>query len=305
MEHRIKQHTQESETALWEIERSIQKARQNLALFRDEMDAAREQSKHVKEQIAQIIILAKENRKRIADLARQSLEEVKEALELKERARSLIGQEYQEAVRGLRSYADKYGLSFEWGSDEITPEWDEPIEKLKKTMTAVGALMEDQTDGPDKDMDFWQLESLGDFPEEKETAPEPPEARGKFIMVVEDDPVSARILQYFLAARKGYEVEIVADAEAALTGLERRPSLIVLDVFFFGIDVETFMGRAVRGDPSIPVLAIGSYGEQAALRRAVERGASDFLTKPISLDDFMNKVDAALAAGGENPHKSV
>lgn len=305
MEDRIKQYTQESESALWEIERSIQKARQNLSQFRDEMETVRGQSNRAKEQIAEIITLARENRKRIAGLAHQSLEDLSNALALKEKARSLIGQEYQEAVRGLRSYADKYGMSFEWESEEITPEWEERIERLKKTMTAVVALMEDQSDEPDQEMDLEQPGSVDEMPEEREISPESTGAEGSTILVVEDDPVSARILQYVLAARKGYEVEIVSDAEAALIGLERKPSLILLNVFFFGMDVETFMGRAVRGNPPIPVLAIGSYGEQAALRRIVERGASDFLTKPISLDDLMNKVDAALAAGGENSHQSI
>jgi CheY-like chemotaxis protein/signal transduction histidine kinase/CHASE3 domain sensor protein len=101
------------------------------------------------------------------------------------------------------------------------------------------------------------------------------------ILIVEDDPVFARILAD-MVRRKGYRALAAADGESGLQlALQYRPTGILLDVMLPGMDGWTVIER-LKDNPAtrhVPVHFISAVDEA---NRGRELGAVGFLTKPVS-----------------------
>lgn len=101
------------------------------------------------------------------------------------------------------------------------------------------------------------------------------------ILVVEDDPVFARILAD-MVRRKGYRVLVAMDGESGLQLAARHvPTGILLDVMLPGMDGWTVIER-LKENPAtrhVPVHFISAVDEAS---RGRDLGAVGFLTKPVS-----------------------
>ena len=101
------------------------------------------------------------------------------------------------------------------------------------------------------------------------------------ILIIEDDPVFARILAD-MVRRKGYRVLAAADGESGLQLAARhRPTGILLDVMLPGMDGWTVIER-LKENPAtrhVPVHFISAVDDAG---RGRELGAVGFLTKPVS-----------------------
>ncbi|HEX7815631.1 response regulator [Dyella sp.] len=103
----------------------------------------------------------------------------------------------------------------------------------------------------------------------------------KVILIVEDDPIFARILAD-MVHRKGYRVLAAAEGESALKlALKFKPAGILLDVMLPGMDGWSVIERLKGNDDTrhIPVHFISAVDEA---HRGRELGAVGFLTKPVS-----------------------
>ncbi len=101
------------------------------------------------------------------------------------------------------------------------------------------------------------------------------------ILVIEDDPVFARILAD-MVRRKGYRVLVAADGESGLQlAHHHTPTGILLDVMLPGMDGWTVIER-LKENPAtrhVPVHFISAVDEAS---RGRDLGAVGFLTKPVS-----------------------
>jgi diguanylate cyclase (GGDEF)-like protein len=102
------------------------------------------------------------------------------------------------------------------------------------------------------------------------------------ILLVDDDPRARAIGSETLAAA-GFKVVCAADGTAALMEFEKlRPAAVVLDV-----DTPVLDGFGVcerlraAGHVDVPILMIAGQSDTAAIHRAYEAGATDFIGKPI------------------------
>ncbi len=106
---------------------------------------------------------------------------------------------------------------------------------------------------------------------------------GEIILVVEDEPVSLRLLATVLRT-DGYRVQLASNAEQALTALRTvRPDLIVSDIRLPGID-GLELTRRVRQDTrtaAVPVVAITAASDREDEHLAFQAGCDGFITKPI------------------------
>ena len=122
----------------------------------------------------------------------------------------------------------------------------------------------------------------------------------KRALVVEDDLLNRMFLCATLEA-EGFTVEIVSDgAHAIETAKEFQPDLITMDINLPNVSgVELIKQlRADDGLKAIPILAITAYvgkGEEGRIRRA---GASDYMSKPISIKPFLASVERLLDGNG-------
>jgi CheY-like chemotaxis protein len=112
----------------------------------------------------------------------------------------------------------------------------------------------------------------------------------KTILVVEDDPTMRELLSLHLT-RAGYAVRVAADGlEAGHAVLGVTPDLIITDVrmpHMTGFELV----EALREDPalaSIPVIFLTIEGE--SYDRGASLGALEYLTKPIRLEQLLQKV---------------
>jgi two-component system NtrC family response regulator len=85
----------------------------------------------------------------------------------------------------------------------------------------------------------------------------------------------------------GYSVDKAASAGEGLAAIGRqRPDLVLSDVKMPGGDGIELLGDIKSADPSLPVIILTAFGSVETAVEAMKRGASDYLTKPISRDDL-------------------
>ena len=120
-------------------------------------------------------------------------------------------------------------------------------------------------------------------------------------IVLADDHVDMRNYVGRLL-RERYEVETVADGEAALAAVHaRRPDLVLTDVMMPGLDGFGLL-RQLRSDPrtrAIPVIMLFARAGEDAHVEGLEAGADDYLIKPFSARELLARVGAQLEAARE------
>lgn len=117
----------------------------------------------------------------------------------------------------------------------------------------------------------------------------------KKILIVEDESVFAKAVHKRLS-RSGFQAEIAGDLTSATDSLKAStPDLVLLDMRLpdgSGLDLLSTMRNELQ--LSIPVLVISAYGEIEDAVSAMKLGASDYLKKPVDLDELMINVDKVL-----------
>jgi two-component system, OmpR family, phosphate regulon response regulator PhoB len=112
------------------------------------------------------------------------------------------------------------------------------------------------------------------------------------ILVIEDDPAAARLLQTALG-RNGHAVEVAGDLAAGRHAVEPgRHHLMILELFLpdgSGLDLL----RYLRGDlgSTLPVLLLTGHRQDDLLARAEAAGASGYMTKPFDIRALLGAVD--------------
>ncbi len=116
------------------------------------------------------------------------------------------------------------------------------------------------------------------------------------ILIVEDDPSLARLLDLTLAL-EGYATEVLADAEAALARLAGDPvDLVVLDVMPLATDTRGVL-RALRSSPPwchTDVLVLSAPGGDDRVWRRWMGVTDRSLIKPFALTEFRDVAGRAL-----------
>jgi CheY-like chemotaxis protein/MinD-like ATPase involved in chromosome partitioning or flagellar assembly len=129
----------------------------------------------------------------------------------------------------------------------------------------------------------------------------------KRILVIDDDPIATRLLEYVMKKR-GYQVF------ATLNGLEglqiaRRetPDLIILNVMLPGVDGLEVCHR-IREEKDMPqpiILMLSGKAQQADITSGMNMGADDYMTKPAAPSDIVGKVDSLLARKASAHSKTI
>lgn len=112
------------------------------------------------------------------------------------------------------------------------------------------------------------------------------------ILIVEDETVFAKAVKKRLT-KDGYHCNHCVDLESASTSITQEvPDLILLDMRLpdgSGLD---FLARLREGEhANIPVVVMTAYGEIEDAVTAMKLSASDYLKKPVDLDDLSLTVE--------------
>lgn len=116
------------------------------------------------------------------------------------------------------------------------------------------------------------------------------------LLVVEDDPRSARLFQANLRAA-GYRVSLAASAaEASDEAAAHIPDLILCDICLPDHD-GIWLTEYFRQQPElagVPIVLVTSLDDRKVLARGLEAGADDFLTKPVNTIELRSRVRSLL-----------
>ncbi len=123
-------------------------------------------------------------------------------------------------------------------------------------------------------------------------------AKGKRILVVDDDPPIQRILRRNLSM-SGYDVLVANNGEEAVEMAHvHKPDLILLDLCLPGEMDGLEVCRQVREWTQTPIIVLSAKTEERQKVEALDLGADDYLTKPFSNDELQARVRACLRRAG-------
>jgi DNA-binding NtrC family response regulator len=123
----------------------------------------------------------------------------------------------------------------------------------------------------------------------------PPAGNRAAILVVDDEPLIRETVAEYLT-REGFDVACSASGEEALDqATSRRFDVVLCDVQLPGMDGLELLARLHRVSPETFVLLITAYATVENAVEAFQRGAHDYLMKPILLDEVLAKVRRLLA----------
>src|SRR2546423_12279617 len=118
------------------------------------------------------------------------------------------------------------------------------------------------------------------------------------IMVVDDDPMSRRVLSKLLTAA-GYECRVSKDGSEALeTALAKPPSVLLLDFDMPGLNGAEVLKR-LRSDrhsavAQIPTIMLTAHGSEESEVSCLQAGADDFVTKPVNAAVLRARIETQL-----------
>jgi len=121
--------------------------------------------------------------------------------------------------------------------------------------------------------------------------------RPKKVLVV-DDEESIREVCAALLDQLGYRAETAVDALEAIGRLhEGGFDLVVTDLQMPGMDGVALLGRIRAAYPQLPVVISTGHATVETAIAALRTGATDFIRKPFSGEDFLQVVERALRFG--------
>ena len=118
------------------------------------------------------------------------------------------------------------------------------------------------------------------------------------VLVVEDETIFARAVATCLE-RAGHTCTLagtLAEARARLSGSrDEPPDLVILDMRLPDGEGFELLGELTGGDENAPtVLVVTAYGDVSEVVRAMKAGSSDYLRKPVDLDELLVTVDKVM-----------
>jgi len=116
------------------------------------------------------------------------------------------------------------------------------------------------------------------------------------VLVVEDESAIAELIAINLR-HAGFEVTVVADADAAQRAVDRvLPDLILLDWMLPG-QSGVQLARRWRSEArtrELPLIMLTARAEEADKITGLDAGADDYLTKPFSTKELLARIRAVL-----------
>lgn len=122
------------------------------------------------------------------------------------------------------------------------------------------------------------------------------------VLIADDEPHIRKLVSFTLS-NHGYEVLEAADGGAAYDrACDDQPDLVLLDVMMpvmTGYDVLSKL-KANSATEHIPVVMLSAKSQQAEVREGLEGGAQEYICKPFTPKDLLQRVAEILGAKGED-----
>ena len=117
------------------------------------------------------------------------------------------------------------------------------------------------------------------------------------IMLVDDDEGVRELLKKFLV-KMGHEVVTASSGEEALKKIVERPTIVLLDIMMPDMHGFKVLDKIKETAPSTQVIMVTGLDETVVGVESLERGAFEFVTKPINLEHLKFLLDFKLGQMG-------
>lgn len=118
------------------------------------------------------------------------------------------------------------------------------------------------------------------------------------VLIVEDHAIVRAGVRRLLGERANLQLHEAASGEDALALLAQTPmDLVLLDLNLPGLAGLELLRRIVRQTPDTRVLVFSQHAEAIYATRALESGASGFVSKNAAPEELLAAIDTVLAGG--------
>ena len=124
------------------------------------------------------------------------------------------------------------------------------------------------------------------------------------ILFVDDEPDQAKLMQRMFRRRiRAGEMTFLfaGNGEEALEVLEAEPDvdLVVSDINMPRMDGLTLLEHLTDPKRMLKAVIVSAYGDMKNIRTAMNKGAFDFVTKPVDYEDLEATIEKTLAVLGQ------
>ncbi|HKI91577.1 MAG TPA: response regulator transcription factor [Gaiellaceae bacterium] len=121
-----------------------------------------------------------------------------------------------------------------------------------------------------------------------------PDGQLRIRVLVIDDEESERMLVRIRLERRGYAVVLAKSGREGLDELFRRtPDIVLLDVVMSGMDGWKTLEQ-IRSVSDVPVIMLTGQGSELEQVRGLRGGADDYVVKPYSAPELVERIRAVL-----------
>jgi len=114
------------------------------------------------------------------------------------------------------------------------------------------------------------------------------------ILIVDDDEIITESINEFMI-RAGYQSSMVHSGEAALDFLSASPvDVVITDIMMPGLDGLELTDQTRSLHHNTDVIVMTGYGGDYSYEEAIQKGASDFVFKPIRFEELLLRLKRVL-----------
>jgi len=120
------------------------------------------------------------------------------------------------------------------------------------------------------------------------------EKTSPLILIVEDEPKIASLLQDYLRSHAGFRTVTIHRGDEALERFRQvTPDLLLLDLMLPGLDgIEVC--KQIRAESQVPIIMVTARTEEIDRLLGLELGADDYICKPFSPREVVARAKAVL-----------
>ena len=122
----------------------------------------------------------------------------------------------------------------------------------------------------------------------------------KRILVIEDDQEMRSLLKDFFE-EEGFEIHSVSNGSEAFRILVRELfDLVITDIRMPGLTGLDILPGIKKLQPEAPIIVITAFGSEEVHRRAIERGATAYLEKPLHFHELKTMIHEIISSKAKN-----
>jgi DNA-binding response OmpR family regulator len=110
----------------------------------------------------------------------------------------------------------------------------------------------------------------------------------KKVVIIDDEPDISKMVADFLIGA-GYAAYYAFSGPDGLLIIEKeKPHLVLLDVGMPRMSGLEVLREIRKKDPLLPIVILSAQKDADTVKKALELGASEYITKPINLETLLN-----------------